>query len=97
MSALHPGETGDYSALAKRPLPEGLTLVFVPSLAALLMHAKQLNDGALSERQVLAVRDASKVVVVHEDVARAMEEQRGYADIDAADAWQSWLRLCESA
>jgi hypothetical protein len=93
VSVLHPGDSGAYGELAKRFLPEGLTLVFVPSLAALLTRAKQLNNGELNERQVLAIRDASKVVAVHHDVARAMEEQRGYADIDAADAWQSWLRL----
>ena len=44
-------------------------------------------------RQVLAIRNGSKVIVVHREVAWAMEEQRGYADVDAADVWQSWLRL----
>src|SRR5262245_992260 len=46
MSALHVGDSGAYGELVKRPLPEGLSLVFVPSLAALLMRAQQLNDGA---------------------------------------------------
>jgi hypothetical protein len=93
MSMLHPGDSGEYGEIAKRPLPEGLVLVFVPSLTALLLRAQELNGGALNERQVLAIRNGSKVIVVHREVARAMEEQRGYADIDAADVWQSWLRL----
>ena|SRR5262245_6929996 len=94
MSALHVGDSGAYGELAKRPLPEGLSLVFVPSLAALLMRAQQLNDGAaLTEAQVLRIRDGSMVMVVPRDAARAVEEQRGYADIDAADAWHSWLQL----
>jgi hypothetical protein len=93
MSALHEGESGEYGAFAKRPLPAGLSLVFVPSLAALLTRAQQLNGAALTENQVLAIRDASTVMVASHDAAKAVEENRGYADIDAADAWQSWLRL----
>jgi aryl carrier-like protein len=93
MSTLQFGESGEYAVLVKRPLPEGLALVFIPSLAALLTRAQQLNDAALTENQVLRIRDGSNVMVVGLDAVRAMEEQRGYADIDAADAWQSWLRL----
>jgi len=93
MAMLHPGDSREYGELAKRPLPEGLVLVFVPSLASLLLHAQELNGGALNEREVVAIRNGSKVIVVHREVARAMEEQRGYADVDAADVWQSWLRL----
>jgi hypothetical protein len=90
MSALHVGDSGAYGELVKRPLPEGLS----PSLAALLMRAQQLNDGAaLTEAQVLRIRDGSMVMVVPHAAARAVEEQRGYADIDAADAWHSWLQL----
>jgi hypothetical protein len=96
MSALHEGESGEYGALAKRPLPAGLSLVFVPSLAALLMRAQQLNGAALTENQVLAIRDASTVMVASHNAARAVEENRGYADIDAADAWRCWLRLQET-
>lgn len=93
MSALDVGESGKYGKLVRRPLPEGLSLVFVPSLAALLTRAQQLNGAALTENQVIRIRDGSTVTVVRVDHARAMEEQRGYADIDAVDVWHSWLRL----
>jgi len=93
---LQAGEFGSYGELAGRPLPEHLTLVFVPSLAALLTKARELNGAALTEKQVLAIRDGSKVMVVDHDSARAVEEKRGYADVDAANAWQSWLQLPES-
>jgi hypothetical protein len=96
ISALHVGESGKYSELIRRPLPEGLSLVFTPSLAALLTRARQLNGAALTEDQVLRIRNGSMAIVVRHDDARAMEEQRGYADIDAADAWRSWLRLQEA-
>ena len=96
-SPLCPGETGPYGELVRRPLPEGLSLVFIPSLAALLTEAQHLNGGAeLTERQVLAIRDGSMVMVGHDEIARSVQEGRGYADIDAADAWRSWLRLREA-
>jgi hypothetical protein len=95
MSALQHGESGAYGELMKRPLPAGLLLFFIPSLAAMLTRAEQLMDAALTENQVLAIRNAATVMVVHHDAVRVMEEKRGYADIDAADAWQSWLRLQE--
>ena len=32
-------------------------------------------------------------VVMDHDTAEAMEQQRGYADIAAADVWLDWLQL----
>jgi hypothetical protein len=90
---LREGESGEYGQLAQRKLPEHLSLVFVPSLAALLLQAEKLNGAALTEKQVLAIRDRSTVMVVPHGKARAVQERRGYADVDAADAWNSWLKL----
>src|SRR5258708_39638095 len=93
MAALRIGDSGPYGRLVMRPLPDGLTLVFVPSLAALLTRALELNGTALTEAQVLRIRNGANVVVADHDQARAVEEKRGYADIDAVDAWQGWVRL----
>ena len=41
---LKEGEAGPYGTLAGRPLPDGLALLFMPSLAALLAQAEQLKD-----------------------------------------------------
>jgi hypothetical protein len=94
--ALRAGESGQYGELVKRPLPEGFSLVFTPSLAALLTRAQRLSGAALTEVHVLRIRDGATVMVARHDGARAVDERRGYADIDAADAWQSWLRLREA-
>jgi hypothetical protein len=96
MAALRAGDSGEYADLAKRPLPPGLVLVFIPSLAALLTRAQQLNGAALSEFHVLRIRNVAKVTVVDHAAARSVEERRGYADIDAADAWRSWQQLQEA-
>jgi hypothetical protein len=96
MSTLKFGDSGPYGELVQRTLPEGLALVFVPSLAALLVEAQEINGGALTEAQVLRIRDGSHVMVVGPDQVSAVEEARGYTDIDAADAWHSWLQLPEA-
>jgi hypothetical protein len=93
LGLLRDGESGEYGKLVQRKLPEHLSMVFVPSLAALLFHAERLNGAALTEAQVLAIRDRSMVMVVPHSKAHAVQERRGYADIDAADAWNSWLKL----
>jgi hypothetical protein len=94
--ALKSGEAGAYCELVKRPLPEGHVLFFIPSLAGMLFRAQQENGARLTEDEVLQIRDRMGVMVMSHDHARAMEERRGYVDIDPADAWQSWLRLQEA-
>ena len=89
------GDSGEYREFAHHALPEHLCLVFIPSLAALLERAKELNGAPLTENQVLRIRDGSKVLVVHTHAAEAIEESRGYPDIDAANAWQSWLAMAQ--
>jgi hypothetical protein len=90
---LQVSETGRYAEVSRRPLPEGLLLVFVPSLVALLTRAEELKGGALTRDEVLRIRDASNVLVTTPPAARAIEERRGYSDLDAAEPWEGWLRL----
>jgi hypothetical protein len=95
MSVLQRGEVGAYGELVKRPLPEGLSLVFVPSLVWMLFRSQQENGAALTEDEVIHIRDHWGVMVMTQDAARALEESRGYSDIDPVNVWQSWLRLQE--
>jgi hypothetical protein len=93
-SPLECGETGRYAEMILRPLPEGMSLVFVPSLAALLTHAEELKGAELTRDEVLRIRDNfDNVIVAPSRAVRAMEEQRGYADLDMNDPWNDWLRL----
>ena len=84
------GDHGPYGTLAPRPLPEGLTILFVPALSALLTRAEQLKGSPLTEEQVLRVRDAAVAVVTRADAAEVTIEQRGYPEVDPANAWASW-------
>jgi hypothetical protein len=86
-------DTGRFADLVRRPLPEGLVLVFVPSLAAILTRARDLKGAELTRDEVVRIRDESAVLVTLPQAARAIEERRGYADLDPSEPWESWLRL----
>jgi hypothetical protein len=90
---LQPGETGGYADLAGRPLPAGLVLVFIPSLAALFTRAEQLKGSSLTRAEVVSIRDRCTAVALTAQAARALEERRGYADLDPRQPWEGWLRL----
>jgi hypothetical protein len=90
---LKEGEGGPYGPLAGRPLPGGLAILFMPSLAALLDQAEQLTGSPLTEEQVIRIRDAAGAVVTHADVAAAVVRQRGYAEVDPANPFESWQRI----
>jgi hypothetical protein len=87
------GESGRYGDLAGRPLPAGLVFLFMPSLASLLTRAEQLAGRPLTRDEVLKVRDACTGVVSEPGPAKAVEERRGYVDLDPDDPWPGWLRL----
>jgi hypothetical protein len=86
---LREGEGGPDGSLANRPLPEGLALVFMPSLAELLARAEQLKGAALTEEQVVKVMHAASAVVTKENVAEAVIKERGYAEVDPGKPWET--------
>lgn len=69
---------------------ESLVLVFVPPLLALLQRAEELKGAPLSESEVLRIRDGAVCISMRISVAAKMEEARGYADINAENAWRQW-------
>lgn len=64
--------------MAGRPLPDGLAIVFMPALAALLAQAEHLTRAPLTESQALLVKDAAVAVVA----PAATVESRGYPDVN---------------
>ena len=72
---------------------EKLVLVFIPSLASVLLRAEQEKGSPLTEQDTLAIRDKAVCVAFPEDKVPASEEARGYPDIDPEDCWAEWQRL----
>lgn len=93
MLTLQTGDHGRYGELAGQELPADLAFAFMPSLAALLDGAEQIKGGPLTEDEVLQIRDGAMVTVAPADVVRAMEAERGYAEVDRRDPFRSWQSL----
>jgi hypothetical protein len=93
---LKEGDHGPYGSLSARPLREGLAILFVPALSALLTRAEQLKGSPLTEDQVLRVRDVAVAVVTRADSAAAVVGERGYPEVDPAAAWSSWQAIRRS-
>lgn len=69
---------------------ENLKIVHVPALVAVLLNAEREKGSALSEQEVLEIRDSSECIVMPFDAADKVEKQRGYPDIDPEYAWEEW-------
>ena len=65
--------------------------VFVPALVALLIHAEELNGSPLTRNQVIAIRDNAYCIMLPPAIEAAIEEERGYADIDPERCFEEWL------
>ncbi len=72
---------------------ERLIPVIMPSLAAILSDAEQKKGSPLTEAEVVRIRDAAPCVILRESAVAALEEKRGYRDIDPDNCWQEWQHL----
>jgi hypothetical protein len=69
---------------------EELVIVFVPALVALLARAERLKGAPLTRAEVERMRDEANCAAVPADVYVAVEERRGYPDLDPEQAWEGW-------
>lgn len=86
-------QIGAYAELAARPNPEGYTIAFVPSLAALLGHAEKQKRADLSATEVVRVRDRAPAIALRPQQHAALRVDRGYDDVDPSRAYESWCEL----
>jgi hypothetical protein len=70
-----------------------LVLLFVPPLASMLARAEQIKGSALTETEVLRIRDKAICISMNADDAKKMEESRGFRDVDPENCWADWHRL----
>jgi hypothetical protein len=80
--------------MAPQPPPEpDVVIVFIPALAPLLVRAEELKGSPLTEDEAIRIRDNAFCVTMTAEQARAIEENRGYADLDPENLWPEWQRL----
>jgi hypothetical protein len=86
-------EVGSYEELAARPNPEHLVLQYIPSLAATLLNVENKKGSALTRNEVEMLRDKANIMAILPAAAKAVEDRRGYKDIDPANVWEDWQVL----
>lgn len=64
--------------------------VFMPALVVLLHHAERQKGAPLTEPEVLAIRDQGVCMMLRVEHAIALDEKRGYNDIDPERVWEQW-------
>ena len=69
---------------------DDLIPVFVPALVAVLANAEHKKGSALSEEEVLKIRDGAACVMLPESAATELCRSRGYEDLDPSRCWEQW-------
>lgn len=74
---------------------DDLVIYPVPSLIALLLNRESAKGSPLTEEEVVQIRENCEAIAVPPDVAREMDRERGYVDIDPEHCWDEWQRARE--
>ena len=83
-------EVGSYAEIAVRPNPNKYVIQFIPALVAILLSAERKNGAPLTQAQVELIRDRSSVMVASSGGSKAVEDRRGYQDLNPRDVWREW-------
>ena len=70
---------------------ESLVITPVPALCLLVLNLEKQKGSPLTETEVLEARDTAVCIALPASAAKAMEESRGYRDLNLEDVWQDWL------
>jgi hypothetical protein len=71
---------------------DDLIIYPVPSLVATLLNRERTKGSPLTEEEVIQIRDTCPAIAMPPDVARKVDESRGYLDIDPENCWEEWQR-----
>lgn len=69
---------------------EKLIVFCIPSLIATLLSREREKGSALTEEEVIEIRDNAPAKRLTLAEARAVEARRGYHDIDPERCWEEW-------
>jgi hypothetical protein len=68
-----------------------LVPVPIPALGVLLLNLEKHKGAPLSEAEVIEARGKAVCMMLPLSAKRAMDEKRGYRDIDPENVWSEWL------
>jgi hypothetical protein len=72
---------------------EPLVPVPIPALGVLLLNLEKMKGAPLTEQEVLEARDKAACIMLRLSAKRAMDEKRGYQDINPENVWLEWQDL----
>lgn len=75
---------------------EPLLIYPIPSLISILVNREEEKGSALTEEEVIEIRNGCKAVAMPRDVAAKIDAERGYKDIDPVRCWEEWLEVRKS-
>ena len=64
--------------------------VFIPALVVLLHNLEREKGSPLTEQEVFDIRDKGVCMMMRVEDAIALDEKRGYNDIDPERVWEQW-------
>ena len=67
-----------------------LTPVFMPALILLLVDAERRKGSPLTDQEVRDIRDTGVCKMMRVEHAIALDEKRGYNDLDPERVWEQW-------
>ncbi len=68
-----------------------MTIVFIPSLVALLESKEGEIGHELTQNEVESIRDDATSIELPPEIAKDMTKSRGYLDLNAEHVWNEWL------
>jgi hypothetical protein len=72
---------------------EPLVITPIPALGVVLLNLEKQKGAPLSEAEVLEARDKAVCVALPLSKKLAIDEARGYQDINPERVWEEWLAL----
>ncbi len=70
-----------------------LVPVFMPALSAILVNAEDKKGSPLEKDEVIEIRDNASCIMMERSHSEAMDDSRGYKDIDPENCWYDWQML----
>ena len=77
---LRESQVGTFDELTKRPNPEGLVLVFVPSFEELIQLQQQHLGRELDDTEIETLRQKAAVIALRQEMAEKLKQQKSDRD-----------------
>ena len=71
-------------------MEDRLIITHIPSLVATLLNKERAKGSPLTQEEVETIRDDAPAKVLTPEQRAAVDEGRGYDDIDPELAWEDW-------